>query len=71
MRRDDDKNFQRAKRLLRLAEKALENTHRYPSLSRQAEHRFRRYLKLLWLTAKAWNKVGFGDNERKYERLAA
>lgn len=70
MRREDDKNFQYANRLQHLATRALRNSNRYPSMSRAADHHFRRYLKLLVLTTAAWQKVEINPIQR-YARQAA
>lgn len=70
MRRDDDKNFQRANRLQHIATRALRNSNRHQPLSRAADHHFRRYLKLLLLTTAAWQKVEINPIQ-KYAREEA
>lgn len=47
-------NLKRASRLQHLADRALRISQRHQSLSRRADHHFRRYLKLLKATLDAW-----------------
>lgn len=47
----------RAKRLQHIAGLALQKSNRHPAMSRQADHHFRRYLKLLVAALAAWKQV--------------
>lgn len=64
------KHFWRAKRLQYIAGLALNKSQRFPSMSRQAEHHFRRYLKLLLAAVAAWQQVPV-DAHHPLEEVAA
>lgn len=51
------KHFWRAKRLQYIAGLALQKSNRYHSMSRQADHHFLRYLKLLLEALAEWQQV--------------
>lgn len=65
-----DKNFWRAKRLQYIAGLALNKSQQFPSMSRQAEHHFRRYLKLLLAAVNAWQQVPL-DASHPLEEVSA